>query len=181
MQRTIRPDADLVPFAHGTANTLRSLPRFIASGKASRPPALPTSLDMEMMLSKAPVNGVTQARAHYSVTINSEGKAKYVSGAGAAVSKAAVVSVTDTEKKTFVSKVALLEKMPRVVERAYLSLVEMSMSIIVTRGLSMVSLEDVTRASSVLFSISKPQVDFDAQAVHVLLPKTALPVASQPT
>ena len=180
MQRTIRPDANLFPFAHGTGSTLRALPLLLTTGKSCRPPVLPTSLDMEVMLRKSPVNGVTQARAFYSITINHKGEAQYVSMAGAAMSRAAIVSVTDTENNIFVSKVAFLEKMPRVVERAYLSLVEMSMSIIVTGGLAMVALNDVAHSSRILFMNANTQLDFDAQAVHALLPETALPVHKQP-
>ncbi len=181
MQSAIHPDADLLSFAHGDTSTLRALPRMLPTGVSHRPPMLPTALDMEMMLQKPPVNGITQARALYSVTTNRKGVAQYVSVVGIGMSRSAVISLSDTKGKILVSKVSMLEKMPWEVERAYLTLVEMSMSIIVTDGLSMVSLADVARASRVLFSISKPQIDFDTQAVHALLPDTALPVCDQPS
>ena len=181
MQSAIHPDADLLSFAHGDATTLRALPCMLPTGKPHKPPMLPTALDMEMMMQKPPVNGITQARALYSITTNSEGAAKYMSVAGIGSSRSAVVSLTDTKGTTLASKVAMLEKMPWKVERAYLSLVEMSVSIVVTGGLSMVLLAHVTQASLVLFSRSQPQIDFDTQAVHALLPNGALPVADQPT
>ncbi len=175
-------------FLRRDGSPLSALPRFFAPMNSLQPPPVfPTSLDMDFLLRAVRIDALSEAQSRFVCKPDPTDarNVEYIATKNDGASKGAVIAIApskgspcpvlfhidDDDPYPFVSKVAILEKMPKAVARAHRCLIEMYTSIASTKTVDMVSLDSVRNASRVLFARALEQAEFDStEATTPLLP-----------